>query len=155
MHAIHAAPELVVERCSTPRTADSGQLRNRVVFIYAFQMLCPGCLDHSNPASEVGSREARPRGAPVLGLAPVFERQTRERSRAAQLREVNSLQFRSQLTPPARDPASRRRCAYAPSGTPTFVAIDAAGRMTLHHFGRLEDAQVEAIVADLAVQFVR
>ena len=58
---------------NTPAPLDLGQLRGRVVYLHAFQMLCPGCVAHALPqAQRVAERFA---AAPlaVVGLHTVFE----------------------------------------------------------------------------------
>ena len=67
------APQLFVSQwLNTPEPIDLADLRGKVVAIFAFQMLCPGCVAHSLPQA-VKLRDTFPSGdVAVLGLHTVF-----------------------------------------------------------------------------------
>jgi hypothetical protein len=152
MHDIHTAPELVVERWfNTPAPLTLAGLRKRVVLIYAFQMLCRGCVEHSIPQAKWAHGKFASVRLQVLGLHSVFERHDVMNAEALRMFvEQNGLHFPVAIDAPSPNssiPQTMRR--YDMQGTPTFVAIDASGRRRYQHFGHLGGAQVEAIVAEL------
>lgn len=47
------APELIVDRWfNADQPLTLAALRGRVVFLHAFQMLCPGCVSHGTPQAQ-------------------------------------------------------------------------------------------------------
>lgn len=68
------APAWSTERwfnTDAPLTLDA--LRGRVVMLYAFQMLCPGCVSHGIPQAQRVAREFADAPVTVVGLHTVFE----------------------------------------------------------------------------------
>jgi hypothetical protein len=64
------APELSVMRWfNQPEPLSLAKLRGRVVLLYAFQMLCPGCVAHGTPQAEVRGRMHCPKST-FVRLAP-------------------------------------------------------------------------------------
>ncbi|MCP4969640.1 MAG: redoxin domain-containing protein [Arcobacter sp.] len=49
------------------------KLKGKIVIIYAFQMLCPGCLPHSIPQSKRLYEKFKNEDVVILGLHTVFE----------------------------------------------------------------------------------
>jgi len=131
------APELdVAEWIGEPSPLES--LRGRVVLVEAFQMLCPGCVNHAIPQAK-RVKQLFPDVA-VVGLHTVFEHH--EVTGADALR-VFLAEFGVDF-PVAIDrhegdaiPVTMRR--YGLRGTPSTLAIDRAGRLRFSHFGPLDD----------------
>ena len=129
-------------------------LRGRVVIAHAFQMLCPGCVQHGVPQAEKLHRMFSSDQAQVVGLHTVFEHH--DVMTPAALR-VFLHEFRithpigvDTPVPGDRIPATMR--AYQMQGTPTLMLIDRAGKLRLQHFGRLDDLVVGAEVMRLVME---
>jgi peroxiredoxin len=68
------APELQVEAwLNAAQPLSLQQLRGKVVAIYAFQMLCPGCVSHGIPQAKAIRDNFAQEDVAVLGLHSVFE----------------------------------------------------------------------------------
>ena len=68
------APELqAAEWLNTAKPLSLQQLRGKVVAIYAFQMLCPGCVSHGIPQAKTIRATFDEKDVAVLGLHSVFE----------------------------------------------------------------------------------
>lgn len=68
------APELVVARWfNTDKPLTLASLQGRVVFIHAFQMLCPACVSHGAPQAQKVHILFRHTDLSVIGLHTVFE----------------------------------------------------------------------------------
>src|SRR3954464_964219 len=68
------APELQVEAwLNAAQPLSLQQLRGKVVAIYAFQMLCPGCVSHGIPQAKAIRDNFAKEDVAVLGLHSVFE----------------------------------------------------------------------------------
>lgn len=151
------APDLQVSQwLNTPQPISLADLRGRVVFIEAFQMLCPGCVSHGLPqalrVAETFSRDE----VVVLGLHTVFEHHgvqgTRE-ALAAFLHEYR-IGFPVGIDQPAEsaDRVPRTMAAYELQGTPTTLLVDREGRLRKKMFGRPSDlalgADIMALIAE-------
>jgi len=131
------------------------QLRGRVVFLHAFQMLCPACVSHGIPqALRVAHAFA---GAPlaVVGLHTVFEHH--EAMRPVSLRAFvheYRIAFPVGIDAPGEgaDPVPRTMRAYGMQGTPTAVLIDARGRLRRQVFGMYDDLLLGAELATLLAE---
>lgn len=131
------------------------ELRGRVVFLHAFQMLCPACVSHGIPqALRVAEAFA---GAPltVVGLHTVFEHH--EAMQPVSLRAFMHeyrIGFPVGIDAPGAhgDPVPRTMRAYAMQGTPTAVLIDAQGRLRRQVFGAYDDLLLGAEIATLLAE---
>jgi hypothetical protein len=139
--------------------ADEGfglpQLRGRVVFLHAFQMLCPACVSHGIPqALRVAATFS---GAPlaVVGLHTVFEHHAAMQpvSLRAFVQEYR-IHFPVGIDAPGEhgNPVPRTMQAYGMQGTPTAVLIDAQGRLRRQVFGIYEDLLLGAELATLLAE---
>ena len=128
------------------------QLRGRVVFLHAFQMLCPGCVSHGIPQAQ--RVEALFRGAPlaVIGLHTVFEHHAAmgPESLRAFVHEYR-VHFPVGIDAPGPDgdPMPRTMRAYSMQGTPTAILIDARGRLRQQVFGTHDDLLLGAEIGTL------
>lgn len=129
-------------------------LRGRVVVAHAFQMLCPGCVQHGVPQAEKLHRMFSGDQAQVVGLHTVFEHHDVMTPAALRvfLHEFGITHPIGVDTPVPGDriPATMR--AYQMQGTPTLMLIDRAGKLRLQHFGRLDDLVVGAEVMRLVME---
>ncbi|MBY0284585.1 MAG: redoxin domain-containing protein [Sphingomonas sp.] len=156
MKTLRPAPELDVETwLNTPHPLTLAGLRGKVVLIEAFQMLCPGCVDHGLPqATRVQATFPRADIA-VIGLHTVFEHHEAQGSRAAIAAFIHEYRIafpvgidrQSELGGPPLT-----MTAYAMQGTPTLILIDRLGRMRAQHFGHLDDLRLGAEIATLIAE---
>jgi hypothetical protein len=137
---------------NTPEPLSLERLRGRVVFLHAFQMLCPGCVSRGVPQAQ--RVEAAFAGAPlaVIGLHTVFEHHDgmKEPSLRAFLHEYR-VTFPVGIDAPDPDGEAipRTMRAYAMRGTPTTVLIDAKGNLRRQIFGIHDDLLLGAELATL------
>ncbi len=131
------------------------QLRGQVVFLHAFQMLCPACVSHGIPqALRVQAAFA---GLPVavVGLHTVFEHHDAMQpvSLRAFLHEYR-IRFPVGIDASGEhgNPLPRTMQAYGMQGTPTAVLIDAHGRLRRQVFGIYEDLLLGAELATLLAE---
>lgn len=127
---------------NTDRPLSLADLAGRVVVLYAFQMLCPGCVAHGIPqAKRVAEIFA---GAPlsVVGLHTVFEHHAVMGPDALEafIHEYR-IEFPVGVDAPGDDgdPRPLTMRAYAMQGTPTVVLIDAEGFIRTQAFGGVDD----------------
>ena len=140
---------------NTPAPLDLARLRGRVVYLHAFQMLCPGCVAHALPqAQRVAERFA---AAPlaVVGLHTVFEHHAAmgETALRAFVHEYR-IGYPVGIDRPGEDgdPLPRTMRAYDMQGTPTTVLIDAEGRLRRQIFGIHDDLLLGAELALLLAE---
>lgn len=131
------------------------RLRGKVVMLHAFQMLCPGCVEHGIPQAQRVARTFA--GAPfvVVGMHTVFEHH--EAMQAAALKAfLHEYRVKFPVGIDAPDPEGglipQTMKAYAMRGTPTTILIDAQGRMRRHAFGVHEDLQLGAELQTLLIE---
>lgn len=162
-HQADSAPELRVSHwfnSDKPITLD--ELRGKVVFIHAFQMLCPACVMSAMPQAVrmwLNYRQGpQSEALVVLGLHTVFEHHHVMTPAAL---EVYLHEFRVPFpvafdAPEGNGSIPHTMRAYGTQGTPTTLLIDAAGRLRKHHFGIEPDQQliadIDQLIAEQAVR---
>lgn len=158
------APALSVSRWFNLGTASDStelsldSLRGRPVFLHAFQMLCPGCVQHAVPQSlKVAEAFARSDLA-VIGLHTVFEHHAvmGPDALAVYLHE-NRIRYPVGVdayrdNDSALHPLPLTMAAYAMQGTPTMILIDRQGRLRRQHFGMTDDLRLGAEIATLLAE---
>lgn len=125
-------------------------LRGKVVFVHAFQMLCPGCVEHGLPqARRVCEQLDDPRLC-VVGLHCVFEHHavTGRDALKAFVHEYR-INFPIGIDASSGQRIPRTMQAYGMRGTPTTLLIDARGALRLHAFGVYSDLRLGAAIATL------
>lgn len=129
-------------------------LRGKVVCVFAFQMLCPGCVLHCLPQAKQLSQTFSPDDVAVIGLHTVFEHHAAmtEVSLKAFLHE-NQIQFPVGIDQPSGTdhPIPRTMAKYEMRGTPTTLIYDRSGELQIHRFGQVSDIWLGAEVARLAI----
>lgn len=133
----------------TPITLDA--LLGRVVVVYAFQMLCPGCVTRGLPQAMNMHKLFPSNEMVVLGLHTVFEHHDVMGPNALKvfLHEYR-IAFPVGVDLPATDhPVPTTMQAYGLRGTPSLVVIDRSGRVRLNHFGHMDDLQLGALLGTL------
>lgn len=144
------APEWrTVQWFSSPEPLSLERLAGRVIVLYAFQMLCPGCVSHALPQAKRLRETFGEQQVAVIGLHTVFEHHEANspETLAAFLHE-NRIDFPvgiDALGADGRIPETMR--AYNMQGTPTVVLIDGRGRFRRQYFGHVPDLRLGAETA--------
>lgn len=140
------------EWLNAPAPLSLAQLRGHVVFLHAFQMLCPGCVSGALPQAQRVADLFADTPLVVVGLHTVFEHHNAmgpESLRAF----LHEYRFRfavgMDIAGPGGDPMPRTMRAYRMQGTPTAILIDANGRLRRQVFGVQDDLLLGAEIARL------
>lgn len=147
-------PELDVSRwVGVKEPLSLAALRGRVVIVVAFQMLCPGCVEHGLPQAKRLRERFNPGEVVVLGLHSVFEHHDVMTPAAL---EVFMAEYRWPF-PVAIDTADgdgipKTMAAFSMQGTPTLLIFDRAGRLRRHYFGRPDDMLIAAEITALSLE---
>lgn len=145
------APELeVTSWFNTTAPLNLDMLRGRVVFIHAFQMLCPACVSHGLPQTQRVQSLFRDTDLQVIGLHTVFEHHAAMGPEAlrAFIHEYR-LTFPTGVDAAAADtPIPRTMQRYGMRGTPTTIIIGRDGTVRHHRFGIEDDLLVGAWLAN-------
>ena len=153
--ALKSASEWTVERWfNSPQAIDLADLRGRVVILYAFQMLCPGCVSIALPQAKRIRDTFASDDVAVVGLHTVFEHHAANSPETLEafLHEYQ-IHFPVGIdahAPGEAQPVTMR--AYGMQGTPTLVIIDRNGLLRRQTFGHLPDlllgAEIMALVGE-------
>ncbi|MBV7522270.1 redoxin domain-containing protein [Ensifer sp. ENS12] len=147
-----AAPELAVSTWfNTPAPFSLERLRGRVVFLHAFQMLCPACVSHGLPQTQRVQTVFRETDLQVIGLHSVFEHHAVMTPDAlkAFIHEYR-LTFPIAVDQPSDDgPIPKTMERYGMRGTPTAIIIGRDGHVEHHRFGIEDDMVIGARLATL------
>ncbi|TWS97086.1 redoxin domain-containing protein [Reyranella sp. CPCC 100927] len=136
----------------TPLTLEA--LRGKVVVAFAFQMLCPGCVQESIPQAKRVHEIFDGNRVATIGLHTVFEHHDAMRpvSLKAFIHE-NRIQFPVGVDAyEGDDPLPATMRAYNMQGTPTLLLIDRAGRLRRQAFGHVADLALGAEIMALLVE---
>nr|WP_307727593.1 redoxin domain-containing protein [Massilia sp. ST3] len=154
-HAAHPAPEFEVSAwLNAPGPVTLASLRGMVVAVYAFQMLCPGCVAHAIPQAQSIARHIGRDDLAVLGLHTVFEHHEamNENALRAFIHEYR-IGFPVGIDrPAARGPMPSTMARYGMRGTPTLLLFDRAGVLRHSLFGHVPDMQVGALLGQLLAE---
>ena len=153
------APEWSIARWFNTGAADAdsltlASLRGRPVFLHAFQMLCPGCVQHAVPQSLKVADTFAHTDLAVVGLHAVFEH---HHAMGPETLAVYLHEYRIRH-PVGVDlheeghaiPITMRD--YGMQGTPTLVLIDRKGQVRRQHFGLVDDLRLGAELATLLAE---
>ena len=148
------APELIVQKwLNSDAEISLDSLKGKVVVIFAFQMLCPGCVENSIPQAKNVHAIFNPQDVAVLGLHTVFEHHDAmtEVSLKAFLHEYR-LSFPVAIDQPstkANSPLPETMSLYGMGGTPTLILVDRKGYLRKHKMGHEQDLIVGAEIMNL------
>jgi hypothetical protein len=129
-------------------------LRGKVVAIYAFQMLCPGCVSHGIPQARTIRATFPEQDVAVIGLHSVFEHHD-VMTRAALEAFVHEYRIDFPVAidqPSSHGPIPLTMEEYQLRGTPTLLLIDRQGRLRASQFGRADDMKVGALIGQLLAE---
>lgn len=148
------APELIVQKWLNSDAALSlNSLKGKVVVIFAFQMLCPGCVEKSIPQARNAHAFFKNLDVQVLGLHTVFEHHDAmtEVSLKAFIHEYR-LEFPVAIDMPstkANSSLPETMSLYSMGGTPTLLLIDRKGNLRKHKMGHEQDLVLGAEIMSL------
>lgn len=154
MNESSSAPELQISHWlntqGPPPTLEG--LKGRVVYLMAFQMLCPGCVSHGLPQASRVRALFPEEDLAVIALHTVFEHHAVQGTLEA-LR-VFSHEYRLRIPlgvdrPDPDAPIPHTMRAYNMQGTPTTILIDRAGNLRMNQFGHLDDLQLGVALGQL------
>ncbi len=150
------APEMnVQEWLNTDHPIRQADLAGRVVVLYAFQMLCPGCVHHATPQIEkIQKKFADSDDVRVIGLHAVFEHHEVMTPEALRVYvHENRLSFPIGID--ARDAGERipkTMAAYDMQGTPTIILIDKNGFVRARIFGLADELDLGVAIGKLTAE---
>ena len=128
-------------------------LKEKVVVLVAFQMLCPGCVEHGLPQAKRIRERFHPDQVAVIGLHTVFEHHKVMTPEAlAVFMSEYRWPFPVGIDRPDGDGPPKTMAAYQMQGTPTLLLFDRAGRLRRHYFGRPDDFLLAAEITGLALE---
>ncbi len=127
-------------------------LKGKVVVVIAFQMLCPGCVEHGLPQARRLSQQFRKDEVAVIGLHTVFEH---HKAMTADALEAFIHEYRWSFPIGIDEPHGKgmpkTMAAYEMQGTPTMLLFDRQGRLRRHYLGQVDDMRLAAEVMGLAI----
>jgi hypothetical protein len=152
MTASHMAPELQVQTWfNTDRPLPLCGLRDRVVVLVAFQVLCPKSISVGIPQAQRIYDTFDPGDVAVIGLHATFEHH--EAYNASMLKsfiQEYRLQFPIALDQPnPAGPIPLTMEHYKMRGTPSLILIDRQGLIRKHAFGPVDDLRIGAEIGAL------
>ncbi|MFZ6747405.1 redoxin domain-containing protein [Undibacterium sp. Ren11W] len=149
------APELsIFAWINTQAPLTLAELKGRVVVIHAFQMLCPGCVSHGLPQASAIHAAFPPSELAVIGIHTVFEHHAVMNANALRA-FVHEYKIAFPIgidTPDAVNGIPITMQSYGMRGTPSLIVLDRLGMVRLHHFGRLDDLRLGALIGQLLVE---
>ena len=128
-------------------------LKGKVVVLVAFQMLCPGCVEHALPQVRRLARAFRADDVTVIGLHTVFEHHKVMTADALKAFVMEyGWTFPIGIDAPNGRNLPRTMAAYEMQGTPTILLFDRQGRLRRHYLGQVDDIRLGAEIMALAVE---
>ncbi len=144
------APDLAVSQWfNTPAPLSLARLRGRVVYLHAFQLLCPGCVAQSIPQVQRIEQVFGHTDLQVIGLHTVFEHHTAMSPVTLEaflheyrIRHPVGVDAAGEVTP---IPVTMQR--FGLRGTPSSILIGRDGAIIHQAFGVEDDMTVGARIA--------
>jgi peroxiredoxin len=152
------APALeVAQWFNTPHPLALSGLRGKVVVLHAFQMLCPGCVQHGIPQAQRIYVQFDRDDVEVIGLHTVFEHHDVMGPAALKaFIHENRLAFPIAVDKPDGDGGIPRTMRlYSMRGTPTLILIDRQGALRFQQTGQVDDLAVGALIGQLLAEAPR
>jgi hypothetical protein len=152
------APELQVQSWyNTDHSLLLAGLRDRVVVLVAFQVLCPKSLSHGIPQAQRIYETFEPSDVTVIGLHATFEHHDAISPAVlkAFIHEYR-LKFPIALDQPSTgSPIPHTMERYKMRGTPSLILIDKEGLVRKHTFGAVDDLRIGAEIGALTQESVK
>ena len=150
-------PELSVTRwLNTRQPLSLKALKGKVIMLMAFQMLCPGCVQHGLPQAKKIAEQFSDNEVVVIGLHTVFEHHEVMTPAALEaFQHEYAWPFPIGIdTPGDGEPKGlpKTMTAYEMRGTPTILIFDREGRLRRHYFGHVEDIRLAAELMALSIE---
>ena len=147
-------PELAVTQWLNTRDKITlAGLKDKVVVLVAFQMLCPGCTEHGLPQAKRLRERFNPDQVAVIGLHTVFEHHAVMTPAALEVfMSEYKWPFPVGIDEADGDGPPKTMAAYQMQGTPTLLIFDRAGRLRRHYFGRPDDIMLAAEIMGMAIE---
>lgn len=148
---------LIVQKwLNTDNDLSIRMLHGKVVMVLAFQMLCPGCVEHAIPQARRVYAMFSPDDVAVIGLHTVFEHHTvmGEDALKVFIKEYQ-IDFPVGIDTPSNDifdPLPKTMCAYKMGGTPTLLLFDKQGRYRKQKMGIEHDLVLGAELMSLVME---
>jgi peroxiredoxin len=149
------APALeVAQWFNTRQDMTLSDLRGKVVVLHAFQMLCPGCVQHGIPQMQRVHAQFDRADVEVIGLHTVFEHHGVMGPAALEVYiHENRLAFPIAVDQPdGEGGAPRTMRKYGMRGTPTLILIDRQGALRFQQLGQVDDLAVGALIGQLLAE---
>ncbi len=128
-------------------------LKGKVVVLVAFQMLCPGCIEHGLPQAKRIRERFSTSEVAVIGLHTVFEHHAVMTPAALEVfQHEYRWPFPIGIDTPDSDGIPKTMAAYEMRGTPTLLLFDRSGRLRRHYFGRPEDMLLAAEIMAMVIE---
>lgn len=129
-------------------------LRGRVVVALAFQLLCPGCVQHALPQLLRIRDSFAADDVAVFALHTVFEHHAAQGRRDVleAFAHENRIRIPIGIDRTGGDAMPETFRAYSMQGTPTLILIDRQGKLRLQHFGHADDLRLGAAIAGLVAE---
>ena len=146
------APELQVQAwLNTDRPLSLAGLRDRVIVLVAFQILCPKSVSSGVPQAQRIFDTFEPADVIVIGLHATFEHhQAYSTPMLKSFIQEYRLKFPVALdAPSAAGPIPHTMELYKMRGTPSLVLIDRQGLVRKHAFGAVDDLRIGAEIGAL------
>jgi peroxiredoxin len=128
-------------------------LKGKVIVLMAFQMLCPGCVEHGIPQAKRIREKFNPSEVAVIGLHSVFEH---HKVMTPDALEVFLSEYRVPfpvgVDVPGEGDVPRTMAAYQMQGTPSMLIFDRAGRLRRHYFGKPDDMTLAAEIMAMVIE---
>ena len=147
-------PELAVAGWLNAREPLSlERLKGRVVIVLAFQMLCPGCVEHAIPQARRLRARFNEGQVAIIGLHSVFEHHQVMTPAALEVFVSEfKVPFPVAIDEPDGDGMPKTMATYQMQGTPTLLIFDRAGRLRRHYFGQPDDIMLAAEIMAMAIE---
>lgn len=148
-----APPLITSDWLNSAKPLDIPDFRGRILVMYAFQMLCPGCVEHGLPQAQRVMRTFPADKLAVIGLHTVFEHHEAQGARAPLAAFAHEYRLGFPIGIDRQDghlPATMS--AYAMQGTPTLVVVDHNGLRRFQKFGHVDDLTLGSVLGALLVE---
>lgn len=150
--SLSAAPELQVQTWyNTDQPLLLSGLRDRVVVLVAFQVLCPQSLSWGIPQAKRIYETFESSDVAVIGLHATFEHHDAY-SPAVLKASIHEYRLKFPIAldqPNSASPIPHTMERYKMRGTPSLVLIDKQGLVRKHAFGAVDDLRIGAEIGAL------